>query len=133
MADNTTPAPATATMLEVATLVSALVNHREEAELHVHEAAKHLAAAKEVYAQISRLDFLDALESYSDGYIDQRERLFAAAERVASDDGMIRNENAGFFLAQVMGYEQRFVGLTFDHAAKLIIDVLANDRDQEAA
>lgn len=79
-----------------------------------------------------RATFLDALESYSDGYTDARNTLLAAAKRLTGDHGGVRDENVGFFLAKILGKKDRFVEVTYAGAAELIISALSDDQEREA-
>ncbi|MFC0200572.1 hypothetical protein [Paracoccus rhizosphaerae] len=88
--------------------------------------------APEAATQQDRVTFLDALESYSDGHTDARNTLLAAAKRLADDHDRVRNDNVGFFLAQILGKEDRFVDVTYAGAAELIISELNDDQEREA-
>lgn len=77
-------------------------------------------------ANEARHEFLDALEWVFDGFHDQIERLLAAAESVADDVALIRNQNAGYFVAKLLGREDKFVNITYSGAARLILAKFGN-------
>lgn len=68
-----------------------------------------------------RSEFLDALEAVNDDIAEQSGRLAELAALLTEDNALIDCENAGFYVARLLGVKGPFLGLTYASAANLVL------------